>query len=187
MSIIAFEGIDACGKTTQIQSLHNHLGKDAKVSIFSFPDYTTRTGEAIARLLQDTERDPLVLQAMMSMNRYERQTEIAEALEEGFVIFDRYWLSGLVYGAADGLDRSWLREVHTRLIQPDRWIILDLPVAESFKRRPVRDDAYEANEARLEAARKLYQTQSDQRRTTIINAAQEEEFIFDDILEATGL
>ena len=187
MSIIAFEGIDACGKSTQIKLLREYLERDAKVRVFSFPDYTTETGKAIKKLLQDPERDPLMLQALMSMNRYERQTEIDSALTDGFVILDRYWLSGLVYGMADGLSESWLREVHTRLLQPHLWIVLDLPVEESFRRRPVRDDAYEADAARLEKARKWYQVKGPQTHTSIINADQNEEIIQDDILNATGL
>lgn len=187
MSIIAFEGIDACGKTTQIALLKKYLERNAKVRVFSFPNYETETGKAVKKLLKADDCDPLVLQSLMSMNRYECQTEMKVAKYEGFVLLDRYWLSGFVYGRADGLSESWLREVHTRLLQPDRWIILDLPVEESFRRRPVRDDAYEANVDRLEKARGWYASAGPQRNVSIINAMQDEEIIQDDILKACGL
>jgi dTMP kinase len=190
--IIAFEGIDACGKSTQIERLKDYMtnrwrGRGGPVHVFSFPDYETETGKKIRELLRAPERDPLVLQSLMTMNRYERQTEIKEAAEEGHAIFDRYWFSGLVYGLADGLSAKWLMGVHSRLIQPDHWIILDIPVTESFRRRPVREDVYEASEERLEKARGWYVNQTPQRGVSVINAAQDEDLVYYDILQEIGL
>lgn len=160
--LVAFEGIDACGKSTQIDLL-----KKASVSlfeggcqVFSYPNYLTDTGNKILKLLQDPNRDPLVLQCLMTVNRYEEQFLVEEALScDALVILDRYWMSGLVYGAADGLPYAWLHRIHEQLLQPDHWIVLDLPVIESFRRRPNRDDDYESNADRLKLARYRYKEQ----------------------------
>lgn len=156
--LVAFEGIDACGKSTQIEML-----KKAAVplfpscQVFSYPNYQTSTGEKILQMLKDPERDPLVLQCLMTVNRYEEQFLVEEVLEQGaLVLLDRYWLSGMVYGAADGLPQSWLHRVHEQLLRPDHWFVLDLPVIESFRRRPNRDDDYESNADRLKIARHRY-------------------------------
>lgn len=158
MTIVAFEGIDACGKSTQIEMLTKHAGSKKIDSLcFSYPNYQTETGKKILELLKAPERDPLVLQCLMSANRYEQQWEIERAECSGrLVILDRYWLSGYVYGQADGLPFDWLMDVHFKLTRPHQWIVLDIPVEESFRRRPVRDDAYEANRERLEKARAQY-------------------------------
>ena len=188
MSIIAFEGIDACGKQTQVTLLREYLERGSEVSVFSFPNYETITGKKIKELLKAPERDPLVLQALMTANRYECQIDIEVARMSGFVIFDRYWLSGLVYGSGDGLDRQWLVDIHSRLIQPHHWFILDVTVEESFKRRPVREDAYEADVDRLNAARAEYISFAGRHPcASFINAMQDEELVFDDILQAIGL
>jgi dTMP kinase len=164
-TLVCFEGIDACGKSTQIDMLREHVTKlGFRSEAFSYPNYTTNTGKKILELLKAPERDPLVLQSLMTANRYEEQWQIRKAMADvgdGVVIIDRYWLSGLVYGLVDGLSADWLWNVHNNLIQPDEWIVLDVTVSESFRRRPTRNDAYEASKARMAKARKLYQRAPD--------------------------
>lgn len=159
---------------------------------FSFPNYNTVTGKKISELLKAPERDPLVLQALMTINRYECQDEILDAKRVfDHIIFDRYWLSGYVYGRTDDLDSNWLIDVHSRLIQPDCWIILDMPTEESFRRRPVRENQYEAELWRLELARKSYLDFAELSGTNgpayVIDATQDEEIVCDDILIECGL
>jgi dTMP kinase len=158
--IVAFEGIDACGKQTQVRMLEEYANRNKMASVaFDFPNYETPTGKKISELLisSDDNRDALVLQSLMTVNRYEMQDTIEDAHFRGeLVILDRYWMSGWVYGQTDGIDPTWLESVHLPLIQPHQWILLDIPVGESFKRRPQREDAYEASRARLEASRRLY-------------------------------
>lgn len=156
--LVAFEGIDACGKSTQIEMLQKAaVSLFPSCQVFSYPNYRTITGNLILQMLKDPKRDALVLQCLMTTNRYEEQFLVEEALTSGaLVILDRYWLSGLVYGAADGLSQSWLHRVHEQLLRPDHWFVLDLPVIESFRRRPNRDDDYENNADRLKLARRRY-------------------------------
>ncbi len=157
--LVAFEGIDACGKSTQIELLKKAalLLFQGGCQVFSYPNYLTDTGKKILQLLKDPNRDPLVLQCLMTVNRYEEQFLVEEALSSGtLVILDRYWLSGLVYGVADGLPPGWLHQIHAQLLAPDHWFVLDISVAESFRRRPVRDEDYEGNKERLLLARHLY-------------------------------
>lgn len=155
--IVAFEGIDACGKSTQIEMLTKAaVEKGVETALFSYPNYQTDTGKKILELLKAPERDPLVLQCLMSANRYENQNTIDALDPTTLVILDRYWLSGYVYGLADGLPFDWLMDVHFKLTRPHQWIVLDIPVDESFRRRPVREDEYEASHERLEKASRAY-------------------------------
>ena len=71
-------------------------------------------------------------------------------------MLDRYWASGYAYGTADGIDSDWLLTIHDALPQPDLTVLCDITVEESFRRRPVREDAYEASRERLELARRAY-------------------------------
>lgn len=98
----------------------------------------------------------VVLQSLFAVNRYEIAGEITRALVDGRnVVCDRYWLSGVVYGACDGLDQGWLARIHEGLPQPDCWILLDVDPSESVKRRPERRDRYE-KDANMGRRRELY-------------------------------
>lgn len=169
---VTIEGTDASGKNTQSEVLQRHLGG----SLISFPAYDTTIGELIDRHLKKKWRcgfggeeflsqpidathrlNALVFQSLHVTNRLEVSERIRRNLEQGTpVIADRYWPSGWVYGAADGLDKYWLEEVHKPLIQPDLFILIDIDVEESFKRRPERRDRYEADKPFLTKVIELY-------------------------------
>lgn len=154
---VAIEGIDASGKALQSK----RLAEELKADLVSFPDYETRIGKLIAGHLrldwgairaQDfveyagNEIDALVFQALQSANRLERAADIAAALAEGRpVVADRYIASGLVYGAADGVELGYLERLHRYLPQPTHQILLDIDPEISAERRPERRDRYEAN------------------------------------------
>ena len=170
---IVLEGMDACGKDTQGPLLVERFGKNGvKAREFSFPSTETELGKAIARHLKEEtyltsydlapcdpgppwsssgassphSDDPLVFQCMMIADRCEALGEITETLQTGLpVITKRWWPSGYVYGAAEGLPPAWLRKVHWHLPKPDLYILLDLDVETAIARRPDRRDRYESN------------------------------------------
>lgn len=146
--MIAVCGGDACGKDTQTTLLAERLSGVR----LSFPNYASPTGRHILENLKsewtagDAQRNSFILQCLMTVNRLESVPRISEVLKEGrSVVLDRYWASGYVYGVVGGLDAGWLSRVHTSLPQPDVWILLDVPVEESVRRRPERRDRMEAD------------------------------------------
>lgn len=178
--LIAIEGGEATGKATQTKLLAERLG----ATRFDFPNAATATGKLIYALLRGEiecgstdvvpvnpwhreefsawcayvreQAPPLVLQSLMTMNRYEAVPLLEAARARGPVVLDRYYLSGVVYGSVEGLPEGWLWTVHERLPQPDVWILLDTPVSLSFDRRPERRDNNERNRPKLEAVRTKY-------------------------------
>jgi dTMP kinase len=163
--IIAIEGIDASGKATQAKLLKDALpGAES----FSFPNYESETGRLILRFLkgevyvaEDVQREAhtnaLVLQALMTANRYEMQSTLADWSRRAEVrILDRYWMSACAYGAAEGLDPDWLYALHVGLPMPDLCIYLDVSPESASTRRPQKRDAYEANLPLLHGARRHY-------------------------------
>lgn len=167
--IACIEGGDAVGKNTQSKILAERL----KAKHFAFPNYETKTGKAILSNLTnawcaasknvyndleiDHPRNAMVLQSLFLANRMECQDELKAAARFNHVVFDRYTMSGEVYGALDGLDTKWLRDMNDALpVQPDVYILLDAPVDEGFRRRPERRDRYETDRDRLELVRKKY-------------------------------
>jgi dTMP kinase len=165
--IVAIEGGDAVGKATQSRLLAGRLGGE----VVSFPDYGTRTGEAILEHLNNkwrcsTERygatvnsdhDALAFQCLMTVNRLELAPRV-RALQDGgkSIVFDRYWSSAVVYGQLEGLDPRWLEQTQSVLANPDLWILIDVPVEESHRRRPERRDRYEVDRDFAEKVRVGY-------------------------------
>jgi dTMP kinase len=157
--IIAIEGCDAAGKKTQAERLTQHFRDlDYEAESLAFPVYSSYTGKRITELLQQPEVNSLDLQSLMTINRYEAADQLRDAKSDKtkFLVLDRYYASGIAYGEADGLDGKWLRQIHRSLPRPDLWVYLDVSVEESFRRRPVREDAYEASKERLAAALRAY-------------------------------
>ena len=165
--LIAIEGIDGCGKGTQTE----HLARLLNAWTLHFPNYDTPIGKLIKRMLTgevlagsgrmfgiqpETRATALILQSLMLTNRHEIMGTIMSALSKRSVVLDRYHISGLVYGEYDGLDHDWLWDVHDTLPKPDLCILLDIDAAESFRRRPERQDADEANRDRIEKVSGLY-------------------------------
>ncbi len=168
--IIVMEGVDASGKATQTNKLAEKLGGTR----FDFPNYESATGKAILGHLKnewatsaphhkqhldfDARRlNLLVFQCLQTANRLERVPEIEAALKKGPVVFDRYWASAVVYGGLDGLDREWLEVTQGRpMPKADLWLLLDISIDESIRRRPERRDRYESNYEFLEKVRQEY-------------------------------
>jgi len=151
--IIVLEGPDGCGKTTQSKA----LARIYNALRIELPDRGTCTGRLIDRILHGLDdRDGVTLQALMSVNKFEVQQEILEAMARGKnVVLCRWSPSALVYGEADGCDPAWLENIHRFLVAPDLCFLLDLPVEVSLERKGVKAEAYETRE-RLTKVRAIY-------------------------------
>lgn len=172
--LIVVEGIDGSGKQTQTKLLAEWLRAQGFGDAVrrDFPRYENLTGRLIkghldrdwqaetsARLTDRVDNvyiDEMVLQCLMTVNRFEEVDDLISYLWKGPVVLDRYWGSGFAYGAANGLDKGFLRKIHTLLPEPDVCVLVDIPVEESWKRRPERRDRYEAQKTLLERVRANY-------------------------------
>lgn len=174
--LVAVEGIDASGKHTLCCGLADALQQRGyRPRIYPFPAYNSPTGQLIQGHLRGEwavedwpqpatseqiatrrARNMLVRQCLMTCDRAAQVPAILAALGAGdVVILDRWWMSSLAYGTAEGLDPKWVRAVSSVLPEPDVWFLLDCPVEMSSARRPPRD----GNERDLEkmwAAREAY-------------------------------
>lgn len=98
-----------------------------------------------------------VRQSLFLADKCEWAGVINRRLAKGdVVILDRYWASGYVYGAYDGLDKEWLEAIHSTLPQPDYYFYIDISLEESIRRRPDRRDQYEKDMDCLMYVRKAY-------------------------------
>ena len=137
--LIALEGIDGCGKSTQVRLLADRIG-----AVTTFEPGATPLGAALRALLLDRHEASVSARAEALLMAADRAQHVAEVLEPAlaagrWVVTDRYAASTLAYqGYGRGLDRVELEELvswATGGLRPDLTVLLDLPVAVAAARR----------------------------------------------------
>lgn len=133
--LIAFDGIDGAGKSTQVQRLIDYL-KNRGHNVLSLRDPgSTSAGEAIRGLLLNSDLEMhRRCEAFLYMAARCQLVEerIRPALAEGkVVICDRYLLANVVYqsvGGGESAEMLWeLGQLATQGVRPDLTLLLDLP------------------------------------------------------------
>jgi dTMP kinase len=140
---ITFEGLDGCGKSTQLERLATVLRAGNLSVVVTREPGGTATGEKIRQLLLDTSTSalaPLSELALMFASRAQHIQEIIlPALSEGrLVLCDRFTDSTEAYqGGGRKLGSEPVLALHRILcgdLQPDLTILMDSDVAASVQR-----------------------------------------------------
>lgn len=181
---ITFEGLDGCGKSTQLERLAEKL-RHAELSVTATREPGgTATGEKIRQLLLDTRTtglDPAAELALMFASRAQHLSEIIlPALTKGDVVLcDRFTDSSEAYqGGGRKLGSAVVLELHRVLcrdLKPDLTILMDSDVAASVERARRRNKAKisadEADENRFERENRAFFTRV---RSTYLEIARRE-------------
>jgi dTMP kinase len=154
--LIAFEGGEGAGKTTQARLLAIWLREQGYDVVATQEPGATKMGMRLRALLLDTTHTGLSARAetlMYAADRAEHvESVIIPALERGTVVVtDRYVDSSIAYqGRGRNQPVSEVAELNrwaTGGLEPDLTILLDLPPAEGLGRRSVSADRLEAEPA----------------------------------------
>jgi len=128
--LVQVEGTDRVGKTTVAKILYKEL-KEANVSVklFAFPNRETEIGSIVDKMLKKKKfewNEAVIFQLLQTANRLEfyQETKDWQGKWDGVLIFDRYALSGLVYGKLDGVPYDFLMSLQLLLPPPQLSIIL---------------------------------------------------------------
>jgi len=140
---ITFEGLDGCGKTTQLEKLAAVLRAEGIEVLTTREPGGTQIGERIRAVLLDSRTaglDPWAEMALMFASRAQQIAQvIVPALESGrWVLCDRYTDSTEAYqGGGRQLGSDSVLRVHAVLCRglwPDLTILMDSDVEHSVKR-----------------------------------------------------
>lgn len=140
--LIVLEGIDGCGKSTQVRALTGRL------SALGVPFYETREptdapiGSLIHQIMTGRLRaDNRVIAALFAADRIDHLTNETDGLLQKInsgvdVIASRYYFSSYAYHGVD-LDMSWVigaNSVCAELLRPAATVFLDVPVQTALAR-----------------------------------------------------
>jgi dTMP kinase len=132
--LIAIEGLDGAGTTTQVRMLEERLGGSREVFV-TFEPSSGPVGLQIRMILEHRVRtSSAALAALFAADRmdhlFHRDGDggIVGHLERGIdVITDRYYLSSFAYQGLS-LDWEWIWHMHDRCLCPDVTLFVDVPV-----------------------------------------------------------
>ena len=157
---LSFEGIEGCGKTTQISQLSAELTRQGLAHTVTREPGGTAVGEGIRRILLNSETihltpasELLLFYASRSQNIDEK---IRPALERGdVVICDRFFDASLAYqGYGRGLPLEFIDGL-TQLVcggsTPEITILLDIDTKTGLTRARERNSTQAEDEGRFEA------------------------------------
>jgi dTMP kinase len=140
---ISFEGIEGCGKTTQIELLYTYLEEKGHSVIKTREPGGTAFGESLRNAFLHTHMKVYPLSELlvfMAMRAQHVDELILPALKEGTIILcDRFTDASYAYqGYGRGIDLSvieTLSKLVVKGIKPDLTILLDCPVEKGLMRK----------------------------------------------------
>ncbi|PQV63357.1 dTMP kinase [Abditibacterium utsteinense] len=140
---ISFEGIDGCGKTTQLQKMKVELEARGLEVVCTREPGGTALAEALREILlhSENEVDKRSELLLFGASRAQHVAEIVRpALHRGaYVLCDRFIDSSEAYqGGGLGLDRDFIRQMNdfaTQQLRPARTFLFDLEAPIALERR----------------------------------------------------
>lgn len=141
---ISFEGIDFCGKSTQIKKLEEYFSSLNKNVIVIREPGGTLISEKIRDILLDNKNQKMVMETEILLFSASRAQLVREVIRphlknDFIVISDRFHDSSTAYqGFGRGLSVDDIRNIHKIAIGetvPDLTFLIDIPVEVAHKRK----------------------------------------------------
>ncbi|AFZ32919.1 thymidylate kinase [Gloeocapsa sp. PCC 7428] len=142
--LIVFEGVEGCGKTTQLQRSHQWLKTLSLPAIVTREPGGTNLGTALRQLLLNVGKQPIYNSTELLLYAADRAQHVEEVLKPELasgtiVLCDRYVDSTVAYqGYGRGLSHSLIAQLNsiaTGGLESDVTIWLDIDVAISLARK----------------------------------------------------
>jgi len=153
---ITFEGIEGCGKTTQVSLLKDFLEDRSYRVVTTREPGGTRIGDTIRKILLDSSNTDIDTKTELLLYQASRaqliKDVITPSLEQGCIVLcDRFTDATLAYqGYAQGISRDLIRGLNqfaSEELTPDFTILIDCPVEIGLKRARDRNDTRSLSES----------------------------------------
>jgi len=137
-TLIVFEGLDGCGKSTQLRRAAERLARLGLAPVVTREPTDGPWGRKIRAMARSGEAvDPETELAWFIEDRREHMREVVEpALAQGrLVLSDRSYLSTVAYQGARGLDaEKILSDSEAEFARPDLILLFSLPAKRGLER-----------------------------------------------------
>jgi dTMP kinase len=156
---LTFEGMDGCGKTTQLRLLAQYLREHGREVVETVEPGGTEIGRQVRRILLDPANAAMQPRAELLLYFASRAQNVEEvirpALEAGSIVLcDRFTDSTLVYqGCGRGLGASVVLEldrIGCQGLRPDTTVLIDVDLETSLSRAKRRNERYGQSESRID-------------------------------------
>jgi len=158
---ITFEGIDLCGKSTQVKLLYDYLVKKKEKVVLVREPGGTLISEKIRKILLDKENSKMKYLTeflLFSASRHQLTEEIIKPLLKNkyIVICDRYYDSSTAYqgygGKIDLKIINRINKIATNNLVPDLSFLIDINYKDNIARRKLSGKSHD----RIEQKEKNY-------------------------------
>lgn len=185
MAFLVFEGIDGTGKSTLIKGLQKELSDRQIPHAVTREPGGTQLGDEIRQMVLRCKGEVPAARTELLLYAAGRAQHVDFVIEplikkNHWVLCDRFDASSVAFQSGGrGLNREeidWLNRFATKSLKPDLYILLDLSVDESIKRREAREaDRFEREASEFhERVRQTYLelAKSDAKRWLVLDASQ---------------
>ncbi len=174
---IVLYGMNNIGKTTQCNKIVKYL----KAHYFKTPDYNSRSGKKINKILRAKKQSvsETELQQLYAINRFEQQPIILKALKNNInVVMEDYVGTSYTWGGIKGLTMNYLKKINKGLLKEDIAILLD---GKRFITGKEKLHLHEVDDFLMGKARQKHLELAKQNKWYTVNANQSREKVFEDI------
>ena len=156
---ITFEGVDGCGKTTQLRLLASWLKEHGRKVVETVEPGGTGIGREIRKLLLDPANTAIRPRTELLLYFASRAQNVEEVIRPALknnavVLCDRFTDSTIVYqGCGRGLQTDVildLNRIACGALKPDITLLIDVDLDTSLARAKRRNDRADANESRID-------------------------------------
>lgn len=134
--LIAVEGLDGSGKSTQIALLRRWLEREGYKTFFTEWNSSATVKKVTKKGKDERTLTPTtfsLIHATDLADRFERQ--ILPLLHAGYLVLcDRYVYTAFARDAVRGCDRTWLRNLYSFIPPPDIVFFFDVPLTVALNR-----------------------------------------------------
>src|ERR1700759_1753673 len=156
---ITFEGVDGCGKTTQLRLLASWLRERGREVVETVEPGGTDIGRQIRKILLDPANTAIRARTELLLYFASRAQNVEEIIRPALasntvVLCDRFTDSTIVYqGCGRGLETNTILDLHRiacGALKPDITVLIDIDLDTSLARARRRNDRTNANESRID-------------------------------------
>lgn len=189
--LIALEGPDGCGKTTQAKLLSQWLKSEDYEVVTTKEPTENQIGKIIKNSLKGDLNLSLETEALLFAS--DRALHVSEvirpSLEEGkIVITGRYVHSSFAYQTARGLSLDWVKNINKPAIEPDLTIFIDIPPKIGLERMNSsrKPDKFDQNLELQKKVRNMYKQLAEKKNMPIIDGTMPKEKVQEKIRNEVG-